>query len=220
MSQGQNSSNFNFTAHNKSVGKITTEIDDFLNHEFTILHSVVIRNWSSEYKRINESVFAYDDQRAPLLNLKLKFNGSILFRTKNTSFKNSASIFLGTFELPRLRDGLAVCEEWLTSNKDKVFSYDSKGEVFSNRKDISFNIYKRKGVGFLRFKPTIIEDSDKVRYASIALICDKGVIGIVTPYEFLNMKLSLDGIINNFYMATMMLANVGLTMLNESEKNK
>ena len=199
------------------VGKVWSEVLHGVSSEFRVIHNVYLKDYDKVEKKTTDTSYIYNMHDDNMSGLKIDIRYSLEIR-KTTSYSSNEynAFFFSIYDLPRLKIGLDECMSWLLGEDDKnVFVYTDTNILYSVRSDVSFDIKKRGASGLFRFKPTIIEDTSGTKYASIALVTLKGVIGTMTPYEFAAFHQTLSGIIDNFYTASMMLANYGLTYLKE-----
>jgi hypothetical protein len=136
-------------------------------------------------------------------------------RLKNEQKKIPPSIIISYSDLNEIKNLFEIGLSWFRDDpyKNELFLYsqDNKPYGISQKYDSLNSIcYLKCGIlgSFLSIQPAIINDSlNNISYPGIIFKSNVGILGSCTFSEFLNLKSTLINLLNNLYIASMLLIN-------------
>lgn len=198
----------------------------FSNKELSvsIINSESYKN--KDNKTIN-SQFDYDMGDGRGLYLSPMYEIEIMselhtYKGKFGDYKNKISLKNTDFWL--IENSLEKVTEWLTSPKCKdLFYRNEDGTIINPNIDkykLNLNISNTQK---LIIVPTTLSDISNCKYEGIELKCETGIIGSLSPYEFMFFKKIIKNVMENILIYTMHMAEMSkmnyiISLLEKSQK--
>lgn len=166
-----------------------------------------------EPKKRNAYAFEYDLEKTGTKGLLFNSDDTIAIESTKHKIPNSVipiSVIISYPQIPMFLLALAEVDKWFRDKENKhIYERDALDNIIGIKSNIKYDFLTGQGA-IASFQAAVLSDNESVKYEGVILKNPHGLVGTMTSYEYFSFSTQLRYILQNFYVDSIALSQLGL----------